>query len=132
MANCKILFFAKFGEDVSQTKTKGEYKKQGDMIRITFNLQNGGNLGYSFTILKNNKLSISCAGDFNYTFSLKEKESFLFMLNTLSKPINCEVFCEKLTILNKTDKILINATYIMNIGGEISKNTFNLEAIYED
>ena len=54
------------------------------------------------------------------------------MLNTLSKPINCEVFCEKLTILNKTDKILINATYIMNIGGEISKNTFNLEAIYED
>jgi hypothetical protein len=54
------------------------------------------------------------------------------MLNALSKPINCEAYCEKFSILNKNDKILINATYSMNIGGEISKNSFKLEAIYED
>jgi hypothetical protein len=131
MASCNISFFAKFGEEVSQVKTTGEYKKQGDMLRITFNLK-GENLGYSFTVSKNKRVTISCLGDFNYTFSLQEKENYRFMLNALSKPINCEVYCEKLSILNKNDKILINATYSMNIGGEISKNSFKLEAIYED
>ena len=102
------------------------------MLRITFKLKDSGDLGYSFTVSKNKRLTISCVGDFNYTFSLQEKEVYRFMLTALSKPINAEVFCSKLSILEKNNQVTINATYKMDLGGEVSKNNFRLVASYED
>ena len=115
-----VIFSVSSDNQPSKIYKANNVKTQGEMVRITFIGDEGDGL-YTFTVINKSKISLACKGLLSYSFPLEKGKTSKFIINALSGEIIAEAFCSKLNISILNGKILVDGSYKLNVGGNITK-----------
>lgn len=121
-----VIFSVSSDNQPTKIYKANNVKTQGEMVRITFTGDESDGL-YTFTVINKSKISLACKGILNYCFSLEMGKTSKFIINALSGEIVSEAFCSKLNVSILNGKILVNGSYKLNVGGNITKMRFTVK-----
>ncbi len=126
MSVCNVFFSVKSGGQFSTYQKQGNIESKQGAHRVSFSLEKDGGLAYVFSVFKN-KVMLSAVGDVSYSFTLREREVFNFILNTIGAPIHASVNCKNLSVFENNNIIQILAKYVLDMGGNIVDNELKLK-----
>lgn len=116
----------------TQTYKATELKKNKEMFRISFPSTDDGGISYTVTLLGGEKITLSCGGGINYSFSLIKNKKSRFNIDLLGSPIACEVYCTDLSVSVGNGKILASGKYNLDVGGNVNNFSFTLRGNYDN
>ena len=120
------ITFSMTSNGQTQTYKATELKKSKEMYRISFPSADDSKNSYSITIVNKSKIVFACSGMISYNFTLERGKTSRFIINMLNSPVECEVFCENLSVTLFGDKINLSGKYKLDVGGNVNIYRFTL------
>ena len=129
MIKCRILYKSTGDLGKTQFTADGTFQNKGDLALLKFSYNDGESLSnYSFSILKNNTIRLTKSGGIDYTLVFNSQTPYSTNASSYGFNIPINLTTKKVSSKISDKSIVISLEYILNVGGNISKENVTVSA----